>query len=101
MVVEVALVLGHDRDCVALVDDEDPVEEFAADAAHESLGDGVRPWRPEWSLDHLDSGAGEHGVEVGGELRVAVADEEPEAIAGDSSRGCALVGSAMSRSDGL
>jgi hypothetical protein len=33
MLVEVALVLGHDRDCVALVDDEDPVEEFAADAA--------------------------------------------------------------------
>ena len=42
MVVEVALVLGHDRDCVALVDDEDPIEEFAADAAHEPLGDGVR-----------------------------------------------------------
>jgi hypothetical protein len=30
---------------VALLDDEDPIEEFAADAAHESLGDGVRQWR--------------------------------------------------------
>jgi hypothetical protein len=37
---------------------------------------------PDRSLDHLDSGAGEHGVEVGGELRVAVAGEEPKALAG-------------------
>jgi hypothetical protein len=30
---------------VALVDDEDAVEEFAADAADEPFGDRVRAWR--------------------------------------------------------
>jgi hypothetical protein len=36
---------------VALVDDEDAVEEFAADAADEPFGDRVRAWRSNRGFD--------------------------------------------------
>jgi hypothetical protein len=45
VVVEVALVLGRDRGCVALVDDEDPVEKFVSDGGGEPFGDRVRAGR--------------------------------------------------------
>jgi hypothetical protein len=42
-------------------------------------GDRVRLRRPHWRLDDLDAFAGEDGVEVAGELAVAVTDHEPHA----------------------
>jgi hypothetical protein len=80
--VEVVLIVGQGRYGVGLVDDEDAVEEFTSDAADESLGDRVRPWCSNWGLDHLSPSAGEDGVERSGELGVAIADEEPEALGG-------------------
>ena len=67
---------------MVLVDDEGPVEEFAADAADEPFGDRVRARRSNRGCDHLDVGAGEDGVERGGELGVMIADQEPEVLAG-------------------
>jgi hypothetical protein len=61
---------------------EDAVEELAADAADEAFGDGVGPRCPHGCLDDADVDGGEHGVEGGGELGVAVPDEEPEPPAG-------------------
>jgi hypothetical protein len=39
----------------------------------------VRPRRLDWGADDGNVGAGEHGVE-GGELGIAVADQEPELL---------------------
>jgi hypothetical protein len=39
----------------------------------------VRPRRLDWGADVGNVGAGEHGVE-GGELGIAVADQEPELL---------------------
>ena len=64
---------------MALVDDQDAVEEFAADGADEAFGDRVRPRRSHRCSDDRGVDGGEHGVEGGGELAVAVADQEPEA----------------------
>ncbi len=58
------------------------VEEFAADRFDEALGDRVRLWRPRWRLDDPDVNGREDRVEGGGELRDAVANEEPEALVG-------------------
>ncbi len=80
--VEVALILVKYNGVVSLVDDQDAVEQFAADGSDEALGDCVRPRRPHWRLDDPDIDRGEHGIEGGGELGVAVADEEPEAPIG-------------------
>jgi hypothetical protein len=42
------------------------------------VGVGFRgPWR---ASQHGDAGAGEHGIEAGGELGVTVADQEPKAV---------------------
>jgi hypothetical protein len=38
---------------VELVDDEDPVEELGGGCCPERLGEGVRRWRPDQSLDDL------------------------------------------------
>ena len=58
------------------------VEEFAADRPDEAFGDRIRPRCPHRRLDDPDVDGGEDGVEGGGELAVAVADEEPEAAVG-------------------
>ena len=63
---------------MSLVDDQEAVEEFAAEGADEAFGDRVRPRCPHWRLDDPDVDRGEDGVEGGGELGVAVADKEPE-----------------------
>jgi len=67
---------------VSLVDDQEAVEEFAADCPDEALGDRICPWCPHRRLDDADVDGGEHGVERGGELGVAIADEEPETTPG-------------------
>lgn len=63
---------------MALVDDQDPIQDLSSDAAHEALGDGVRSGSPHRSLDHLDAGRGEHRIEHGGEFGITISDEEPE-----------------------
>src|SRR4030095_2822821 len=68
--------------CVSLVDDQHSVEQFAADAADEAFGDGIRPGGPYRCPDDPDVDGGEDGVEGCGELGVAVPDQEPEPCAG-------------------
>jgi hypothetical protein len=65
MAVVVVLVLAEDGGGVPLVDDEDSVEELAADGADEAFGDRVGPRCPHWCLDDADVGGGEDGVERG------------------------------------
>jgi hypothetical protein len=80
--VVVLFVLGERCCGVPLIGDQDPVEEFAANGADEAFGDRVGPRCLNRRLDHVDADRGEDGVEGGGELGVAIPDEEPEAAAG-------------------
>jgi hypothetical protein len=59
---------------VSLVDDQEAVEEFAADRPDEALGDRIRPRCPHRRLDDPDVDGGEDGVEGGGEPAVAVSN---------------------------
>ena len=65
---------------VAAVEDEQPVEAFAAGGSNEALGDGVCLRRPHRRLDDADASAAEHLVEGAGVLAVAVADHEAHAL---------------------
>ena len=65
---------------MAAADDQQPVETLCADGADEAFGVSVRLWRADWSMDHLDPFAAKDLVEGGGELPVAVVDEEPHAV---------------------
>ena len=49
---------------------------------NEAFRDGVCPRCAHWRLEDLDVDSVEHGVEGGGELAVAVADQEPDAPLG-------------------
>jgi hypothetical protein len=80
--VVMAFVVAQHGSGVLLVDDQDAVEEFATDGADEAFGDRVGPRCPHRSLDDPDVDGGEDRVEGGGELGVAVADQEPEASTG-------------------
>jgi len=73
VVVVMVFVLPKRGHGVALVEDQDAVEEFATNRADEAFGDRVRPWCPHRCLDDPDVGGGEDGVERGVELGVAVA----------------------------
>ena len=73
------VVVGEDAEHaleMTPVHDQQPVETLGADGADESLGGRVRFRRSHRRLDDLDAFAGEEGVEVTGELAVAVADQE-------------------------
>jgi hypothetical protein len=72
------LVLGEDLAQVRGVDDEDPVEEFAAYAAYPAFHDRVHAWRPGSGEHDPDALGAEHVVEHRGELGVAVTDQEFE-----------------------
>ena len=77
-----AFVLAQHGRGVALVDDQDAVEELPAEATDEAFGDRVGAWCPHRCPDDADVDGGEDGVEGGGELGVAVADQKPEAPTG-------------------
>jgi hypothetical protein len=77
--VVVAFELVQHDSGVSLVDDQEAVEELAADRPDEALGDRICPRCPHRRLDDPDVDGGEDGV---GEPAVAVADEEPEAAVG-------------------
>ena len=79
--VVMAFVLAKHGGGVPL-DEQDAVEEFAADGADEAFGDRVGPRCPHRCFDDPDLDGGEDRVEGGGELGVAVPDEEPEAPSG-------------------
>jgi hypothetical protein len=76
--VVVVLVLGQDHAQVRLVKNQGPVEELPAQGADEALADGVHPGRLHGGADDGGAGGLEDGVEGAGEVRSAVADEEPE-----------------------
>ena len=80
--VVVLLVLVKYGGGVPLIDDQDAVEKLAPDAADETFSDCVGPWCPHRRLDDADVDGGEHRVERGGELGVAIANQEPDAAAG-------------------
>jgi hypothetical protein len=80
--VVVAFELVQHDSGVSLVDDQEAVEELAADRPDEALGDRICPRCPHRRLDDPDVDGGEDGVDSGGEPAVAVADEEPDAAVG-------------------
>jgi hypothetical protein len=82
VIVVVVLVLTKHGCSMPLVDDQDAVEQFAAEAADEAFGDRVGPRCPCRCPDDTGVDCGEDGVEGGGELGVAVSDEKPEAPTG-------------------
>ncbi|MFD1530504.1 hypothetical protein [Pseudonocardia aurantiaca] len=59
--------LQHRRE-VAWSGDENVVQAFAAQGADPAFGDRVRSRCSNWGADDADVGAGEDGVEGGGEL---------------------------------
>jgi hypothetical protein len=63
VVVVAVLVLAKHGRGMPLVGDEGAVEEFAADAADEALGDGVGSRCPHWCLDDPNIKGGQHSVE--------------------------------------
>ena len=77
---------------VAAVADQQPVEAFGADRADSAFGVGVRLRCPRRGADHSDAVGGEDVVERGGELRVAVADQQLE-----PAPACALISICRSR----
>jgi hypothetical protein len=78
-VVVLEVLLQHYRE-VAWSGDQEVVEAFAAQRSDEAFGDRVGSRCSYRSGDDADVGAGEHGVEGGGELAVPVADQEPELV---------------------
>src|SRR5438046_2587051 len=56
-------VVGQHSFEVTVVPDQNPVEALAAHGAYPALGVGVRFRRLRWSLEHVDAGGGEDGVE--------------------------------------
>jgi hypothetical protein len=76
VLVEVHHVLGQHVFEVAAVEAQYSVEQFAACSADPAFGDRVGPGCPHWGAQDADGFAGEHGIEDGGELGVAVPDQE-------------------------
>jgi hypothetical protein len=67
-------VLGQHRPKLTLVEDQHPIQQLAAHGADPSFGDGVRSRCPHRGAQDPDGLAGEHGIEDGGELAVAIPD---------------------------
>jgi hypothetical protein len=80
--VVVALVLAQHRCRMPLVDDEDAVKEFTANAADETFSDRIGTRGLHRRPDNAEVDRGEDGVDGSGELGIAVADEKPKATVG-------------------
>ena len=78
MLVEVRGVRLKYLQRVPLTVEQQSVGALLPDAADEPFRVAVRPRRPRWNLHDLHRLGGEHGIEGVGELRVPVADQEPE-----------------------
>jgi len=61
------------------VKDERPVQAPAADRGHPPLRVGIRPRCPHRRGAYLDPLGGKHRIERGGELRIPIADQQPQA----------------------
>ena len=61
---------------MAFVEDEDPVEQFAAQRSDHSFADRVRPGRLWWTGEDPDALCGEDRVESSGESGVPVPEEK-------------------------
>jgi hypothetical protein len=75
----VGAVPGENASQVPFAEDQDAVGEFGSGGPDEAFGKAVRSRAARWDLDGVDPGAGKGGVEGGGELAGAVADQEAEA----------------------
>jgi hypothetical protein len=60
--------------------DEHPIQQLATDRADPSLGHRVRAWRPHRRPQDSDALGGQDGIEGGGEVGVAIADQERELV---------------------
>jgi hypothetical protein len=65
---------------LAAVEDEEPVEALATDAADPALGVGVRVRRLHWCADNSDSFGLEDVIAAAAQLRVAIMDEQAERL---------------------
>jgi hypothetical protein len=72
------LVFGQDGAQVDLVQDQGPVENLTAQGADQALADRVHPRGLHRGAHDGGAGGLEDGIEGRGEVRPAVADEEPE-----------------------
>ena len=78
--VVVRLVFGQDGAQMRLAEDQHAVQELAAQGADEALADRVHPRRLDGGAQDPGAGGLEDGVERGGEVRSAVADQEPDVL---------------------
>src|SRR6266702_5819287 len=74
--VVVPQVFGQYLAQMVLIDDQQPVEDLAAQGADDSLADGVRSGRSRRAGENSDARRREHGVEGAGELACAIPDQE-------------------------
>jgi hypothetical protein len=78
----VRLISGQDGMQMSLADDQQAIQEFAAQGADQALADRVHARRLHSGAQDPGTGGLEDGVERGGEVRSAVADQEPVATRG-------------------
>jgi hypothetical protein len=76
VLIVVGLVLAQDLSQMGLVPDEGAVQELASASPDPAFDDGIHPGRLDAAGHGPDPGAGEDGIECGGEVRAAVADHE-------------------------
>lgn len=80
MAVVVLDVLADNCFEMSTTDDEYSIQTFTPDGADETLSEGVGPWCPDWRFDDPDPLGAKHLVEAGGELRVAIPDQELDGL---------------------
>src|SRR4051794_24298703 len=73
-------VLAQHRMQMTTPEDQHPVEQLPACRSYPALRISVGSRSPHRSLEHVDAGGGENGVEHRGELRVPIADQETEPV---------------------
>ena len=78
--VVVRLVFGQDGAQVCLAEDQDTVEDFAAQGADEAFAGCVHARRLDGGAQDRGAGGLEDGVEGRSEVRSAVADQEPDVL---------------------
>jgi hypothetical protein len=76
VLVEMRRVLGQDVFKMAPVEDQNSVQQLAADGANPSLSDRVGSGRPHRCAQDADAFAGEHGIKDVSELGIPIADQE-------------------------
>jgi len=76
--VVVPRVLAQDLPQVPVAEDQQMIQALAAQRAHETFRESVRPRRPDRGLDDPCAVPGKDLIKCCSELAVAVADQEPE-----------------------